>query len=355
MNEELEKVKENIQEGIDANNRYIDNMKYKIGILEKTILNGRFELYPHFLLISIFISLLAAIVGLTTITTSVPFVVGIILGGIPICSIAMERIVYSHYKKKLNQFSSSKTEEEKREEIIDYKIEISKTESKNNALESAYEYVSGRGETQKYLEENSSTLSYEDEEARNNQLSSKVKEVEKQIDIIAQKQVLKKQFSNIRNKRFNKVLNTLCFVTPVLLCGVVGYAISALSSIAALGICALGALSGIGTFANNKWSDNIDMKLFKEFNSQLGDDKLPLYEEEGCEDVSLDDKMCELSYLYSLLEQSDVRLLDMERKAYEEEIANVYKKTENIDYSEVEYDNPTDSKEVAGPSLVKRY
>jgi len=267
-------------------------------------------------------------------------VIGPIIGGL-----TADRIVLNYYKKKLNQFSSSKT----KEEILDYTIEIAKIQSKNDALEIAHDYVSGKCKIQKYLVESSNELTYEEEESRNYELATKVNEVEKEIDVIVQKQVLNKEFYHIRNKTEKKFMRGIEVFLGIMCGSVIGTFSSAIAGVYGV---ALGVLGGIGVVALNKKSNNRKMKLFNKFNSQLGDDKLPLYEDEKeLSAGSLYDKIAELSYLYAEVGQSDVRLLNMERIEREKE--------DNIQSKEIvseftRNDEISISNEVNGPRLVKR-
>jgi len=353
-NKRLEYLKKTINL-IDIASRVDDNLKGNeareiINVLKKFTLNKRIDSWvagsTFGLGISAFLlGVISSIINLYASSFLLPiaiasFVIGPIIGGL-----TADRIVLNYYKKKLNQFSSSKT----KEEILDYTIEIAKIQSKNDALEIAHDYVSGKCKIQKYLVESSNELTYEEEESRNYELATKVNEVEKEIDVIVQKQVLNKEFYHIRNKTEKKFMRGIEVFLGIMCGSVIGTFSSAIAGVYGV---ALGVLGGIGVVALNKKSNNRKMKLFNKFNSQLGDDKLPLYEDEKeLSAGSLYDKIAELSYLYAEVGQSDVRLLNMERIEREKE--------DNIQSKEIvseftRNDEISISNEVNGPRLVKR-
>lgn len=380
MKEKLFKTKKELEKEYNLNSKEIRKLEEKIKILESTTTEHKFYVFAKSYAISLpVLMILLVIIGInfpnilsSIIGTDTFNVVRCLFIGPIVPSIISERIISKINDKKLNKFSGTKTEYQKREEILGYELEKQKLNDKNMAIDKAYGFVSDL-ETKVdvcNLDFGNSNMSKLEQEKNNKKLRENISIKERELEISSTKLFLNENFVMLRTKPGKLGTIGIPFMTgllsylftsagaliiePALLMNPMFNTIGLIGGIAGV------AVSIVPIYIRNKQN----RKIFNKFNNRLGENKLPentdSYIKEGRTIVTKGNKTIEELVTAHLVYQDGTRELEriQEEAFINKGIECGYKKEEvkeaiNIIGSVVE-NYGINQKEVEGPTLVKR-
>lgn len=380
MKEKLYKTKKELEKEYNLNSKEIRKIKEKIKILESNTIESKFYTFAKSYAISLpVLMILSVIIGFnfpavlsSAIGTNTFNIIRYLFIGPIMPSIIVERIISKVNSKKLNRFSSAKTDYQKREDILEYELEKKKLNDRNEAIEKAYDFATGL-ETKVdvcNLDFGNSNMAKEEQEKNNKNLRENISKKERELEVLSTQHFLNENFTMLRTKIGKIGTIGIPFIVGLLsyLFTSVGALIidplllmnSMFNTICLIGGIVGGTVSIVPTYIRNKQN----RKIFNKFNNRLGENKLPentdSYIKEGRNIVTRGNKIIEELATAHLVYQDSTRELE---KIKEEEFINKgiecgYKKEEVIEafniiesVSENYYAN---QKETNGHTLVKR-
>lgn len=297
MKEKLLRTKKELEKEYKNNSKEIRNLEEKIKILELNTIDGKFYVFaksfaisfPILMILSIIIAFISPnfvgnIIGMNPVYMMRNLAIGSLVSGI-----VLESTLSKVNHKKLNRFSSAKTDEQKREEILEYELEKQKLNDKNNAIEKAYDFTSDL-ETKVdvcNLDFGNSNMSKDEQEKNNKKLRENISIKERELEISSTQLFLNENFARLRSKLgkletvgtpFVIGLMTGVFASfgafvfePTLLPSTSTLAGSVLSKIGLIG----GTIGTITSSATTYLRNRQNRRIFNKFNNRLCEDKLP--------------------------------------------------------------------------------
>ena len=390
MKEKLLRTKKELEKEYNLNSKEIRNIKEKIKILESNTLDHKFYTFAKSYAISLPVSMILSIIMGFNFPTILSSVIGtnafniiryLFIGPV-IPGVIIERTISKVNSKKLNRFSSAKTDEQKREEILEYKLEKQKLEDKNIAISEAYDFASDL-ETKVdvcNLDFGNSNMSKQDQEKNNKNLRENISKKERELEISSTQLLLNEDFVMLRSN-----LGKIATIGIPVGVGLLSYLFTSVgsliinpslltsSSFNTIGLIGggIGALASITpTYIRNKQN----RKLFNKFNNKLADNKLPENTDndiiEKRKIVSKGNKIIEELATAHLVYQDSTRELEriVATEIIEEETAldiaiRGAEKMDELDLRSeqdermktiMQVAHEEETKEIEGPTLVKR-
>lgn len=378
---ELVCTKNELEEEYKRNKDDIDKLKMKSNILESVTLNGKISEFCKMMLFSLIVSLPVTIIviflfpdviiaggGVAVMEWWRNVIVGSIISGF-----ALERVVSISNNKKLNKFSSAKTEEQKKEELLECRLEIAKLKDKNHAIDKTYSFVSDIETNLSVFNPSfaNSDMTYEEQLQNNKKLSDKKTNKEKELEVLTTQEFIHDNFWSIRSK-LGKIyaigmpfviggLSTICVVfagmvlSPTIMFAESTPALNALIGNIFLSSFAAGTgVGAIGTYLRRRQ----DKRLFNKMNDKLDDNKLPSYSSDYYEELSNigEKKKIKMNEIVSTNFSYHDSKRELERYIIEEDnnpSIKLITEEKSSEYVNIEEDT-LDSNKVEGPRLIKR-
>ena len=396
MKQKLYETKKQLKIEYMLNSKEIKKLNEKIKILNKNFIEGKFLIFaqsfavsfPVLIVLSIVVATISPnFIGSIISTEPLRMIRRLLLGSI-ISGVIAERTISKVNHKKLNKFSGAKTDEQKREEILEYALQKQKLDDKNKAINVAYDFACDL-ETRLdvcNLDFGNSNMSKEEQEKNNKNLRENIKVKENELEILSTQHFLNNNFVMLRSKMGKLATIGTPFVIglttsmiavvgvmtfkPDILMETLPQAGKMMSNIALAGGTIGAAISSVQTYLVNKQ----DRRIFNKFNNKLGEDKLPENVDSDIKEarkiVSKGDKVINELATAHLVYQDSTRELESissEIVANEETTLDiVIKGAKTFDKLNLmsESDERTETimqvahddeiKEVEGPTLVKR-
>lgn len=279
------------------NSKEIRKIEEKIKILGLNTIDGKFDIFaksfaisfPVLMILLIIIAFISPTFVVNIIGTNPIYMMRNLAIGSLISGIVSERTLSKVNHKKMNRFSSAKTDYQKREEILGYELEKQKLEDKNMAIDKAYGFASELetkvGECN--LDFGNSNMTQEEQENNNKKLRDNISGKEKELEISSTQHFLNENFVMLRSKLGKLgtvgtpfviglmtalVASVGAFVfEPTLLVSTPTLADSVLSKIGLIGGTIGTIASSVPTYLRNKQN----RRIFNKFNNRLGENKLP--------------------------------------------------------------------------------